>query len=98
VTVYEAGAYTPERLIQPRSDQEREIIAWLAAHRSGWSSTLVTYVPSRLIKGQDCELNFTRGACILNYRGGWFGAQTQVKRPIDEHDVPQVFDQPPPRH
>jgi hypothetical protein len=93
VTIYGNGTYSPERTLPSGSAQAQDVTTWVESHKSGWSPSLVTYVPYRLLRGEGFELNFQQKTCILNYRTGvgW----TQVMRAIDAGDVPPVFDRAP---
>ncbi len=91
VTVYEHGAYSPEHVFTADSAEGKQISAWIESHRSGWSLSIDSYAPYRLIRGEQFMLNFGRRLCILNYRGGLGNRWTQVTRQIEERDFPAVF-------
>lgn len=56
-----------ERALAAGSLAERSVSAWLAAHPDGWSSSLVTYAPDRVVRGEGFDLNvLPDGRCVLN--------------------------------
>jgi hypothetical protein len=91
ISVYENATYSAERILPADSAQAREVSAWVESHKDGWSPSVVTYVPFRLIRGEEFELNFQRKTCTLNYRTG--AGRTQVTRSIEDGNIPRVFDQ-----
>lgn len=92
VVVYDSGKPVSSRDVVPGSQEEQTITRWLQAHSEGWRRNLVTYAPARRIEGDDFNLNFTGGVCVLNYEVGpdrW----VQVSRPIKGDDtLRQIFE------
>ena len=85
--VTKAGEPTREVVLAPGSEDEREVVRWLAAHESGWKLDLNTYAPGRRIRGEMFDLNFYTTACVLNY-GKPGEDRIEVSRKIDPDDVP----------
>ena len=86
VTVYENGHPVAEREISAGSDEADLIVQWLAANRSGWTSTPATYAPHRLVSGDSFSLNFGEEQCVLNHGG------RQLYKKGDMSGLSQVFD------
>lgn len=82
IEVYESGKPTTSRQVVPGSQEEQIITRWLQTHAEGWRRNFVTYAPARRIKGENFDLNFSGGTCVLNYkvdRGRWVQVSRTVK-------------------
>lgn len=68
------------------SDQAELIAKWLDANKWGWTPSVVTYVPQRVIRGESFDLNFCEDRCVLTTRDGQFTkkADASVLAPIFE--------------
>ena len=93
VEVYEGGQTVFQRSIAAGSAEEHVVKAWLEKHSTGWQPTLITFVPSRRITGENFNLNFCGNDCVLNYAPDGKGAWIQLIRPIAADDpIPDVSD------
>jgi hypothetical protein len=88
VEVHAGGRLVGERAIAPGSPEERAVADWLAAHNSGWSRSIVSYAPGRLVRGAGFTLNLLPGGrCVLNYEPAGGGSWVQVERQASETEV-----------
>ncbi len=92
VEIYEGGKPVLDRPVVAGSAEERAVSSWLRSHADGWQLTLNTYAPGRSVRGENFNLNFVKGRCVLNYRANDKGDWVQVIRPIrDDEPIPNVF-------
>lgn len=92
IDVYRGGSPQFERAIARDSEEERAITAWLKRHKSKWHRTFDTVAPSRRIRGEGFDLNFSGRSCILNYRAGPNGRWVQMFCDLDKGDpIPKIF-------
>lgn len=84
-TVSERGQ-EPKLAIPVGSDEEQRIIQWLNDHNNGWSISFTTFAPTLSLRGSDFHLNITGSKCVLNYRGHFRNAWTQVVRDLTDDE------------
>lgn len=81
VEVYQGGQPTIERAVAAGSAEEKAVTDWLTVHRDGWSPSVVSYAPSRVVRGDGFNLNLLpNGLCVLNY--DLSGSPRQVTRSL----------------
>jgi hypothetical protein len=81
VEVHRGGQPVSERPLAAGSAEEKAVADWLAAHGDGWSLSLVTYAPNRVVRGDGFNLNLlSDGRCVLNY--DLSGSPRQVLRSV----------------
>jgi hypothetical protein len=91
--VYDGGHLKSERAIDPNSPEAKEFAEWLRGHKSGWTSTIATYAPTRLVEGDKFTFDFKGDWCVIGYRSGPF--DFQCRRLIDPHDpLPALLTSP----
>jgi hypothetical protein len=76
--IYSHGSPTQACVIAPGSPQFIQLEALLAANRSDWEPTPVTFVPSVQVTGAGFSINFLQDSAVVNYADG------QIK-----HSVPK---------
>ena len=92
IDVHKGGTPVFERAIARDSDEERAITGWFKGHKTKWHWTLDTVAPSRRVRGEGFDLNFSGRSCVLNYRTGPKGRWNQVVRDLDKGDpIPKIF-------
>jgi hypothetical protein len=88
VEVHAGGRLVTERAIAPGSPEERAVADWLAAHSSGWSPSIVSYAPTRVVRGAGFTLNLLpSGRCVLNYQPAGAEASVQVECQVSKTEV-----------
>ena len=70
--IYSHGSPTQACVIAPGSPQFIQLEALLAANRSNWEPTPVTFVPSVLVTGAGFSINFLQDSDVVSYADGQF--------------------------
>ena len=70
--IYGTGAPVKEQKIVPGTEKHNKLKEWVVNNKSGWASSMATYVPNVLVSGSGFSLNFRSKKVILNYKGGQF--------------------------
>ena len=92
IVIYDGGKIASERTIAADSSEAKALTDWVAQHSSGWSSSLATYAPVHVAKGDGFQLNFQHGRCILNYLDPKDGKWRQIVRRLGADEAePAVF-------
>lgn len=63
------GRQPRERRVFPPSREHEGLLAWAAQHKTGWSSSYVSYAPGILVSGTNFSLNIHPSGVILNIGG-----------------------------
>jgi len=85
---FRANRGSVEEIQIPKDSRvEAQIYEWLSANSKNWKTTLITYAPNKVIRGQNFDLNFLSHCVVLNFspRGSsrdW----RQYWKPSDEKD------------
>ena len=77
VATFRGGREVAMRNVSPPSREHELLSAWAALHKSGWSSSYVSYAPGTLVSGTNFSLNIHTSRVILNIGGHQY-----------EHDAP----------
>jgi hypothetical protein len=87
----EASMEGLDRTLAPRSPGAQAVAAWLAAHEGGWSPSLITYAPGRVVRGEGFNLNLLPGGlCVLNYGPIGSPAWQQVVRRVSAAEAEEL--------
>lgn len=78
ITTFSGGRQTGERRVSPPSREHERLLAWVAQHKTGWSSSYVTYAPGTLVSGTNFSLNIQPSRVILNIGGHQYEHDTQA--------------------
>ncbi len=89
VEVHAEGRLAEQWALVAGSPAERSVTAWLATHPDGWSSSLVTHAPGRVVRGKTFNLNLLPdGQCVLNY--GSADGPRQVTRQVSAAEADEL--------
>jgi|GEM_PF-2673994 len=69
ITTFSGGRQTGERRVSPPSRVHESLLVWAAQHKTGWSSSYVSYAPGTLVSGTNFSLNIHASGVILNIGG-----------------------------
>jgi hypothetical protein len=95
VIIYDGTNVASERAIAPDSPETKEFSEWLRKHRSGWTSSIVSFAPGgTTIEGDDYSVNFRGDYCIIGYKT-WLGYDSQCTRALDPNDEPSIISRRP---
>jgi hypothetical protein len=72
ITTFSGGRETGERSVSPPSREHERLAAWAKQHKSGWSSSYVSYAPGTLVSGTNFSLNIHTSRVILNIGGAQY--------------------------
>lgn len=77
IATFRGGREVAVRDVSPPSPEHELLAAWAAQHKTGWSSSHVSYAPGTLVSGTNFSLNIHTSRVILNIGGHQY-----------EHDAP----------
>jgi hypothetical protein len=90
VIVYDGTRVANEQTIAPDSPEAKEFSDWLRKHRSGWTSSIVSFAPGGVtVEGDDYSVNFRGDHCIIGYKK-WLGYDSQCTRALNPNDEPSI--------
>lgn len=67
VIVYHSGHEVETGVITKNSEAYKSIIKWIKDNRTGWQSTVATYVPELIVRGEGFQLNLRPKDAIFGY-------------------------------
>lgn len=70
--VYQQGSPVAECKLAPGTPNFQKLASWLSNNRTGWTSTLASYVPGVYITGSNFSINFLRTFVIVNSPEGQY--------------------------
>ena len=70
LVIYENGAPVKEEKIVQGTEKHKKLKEWVSNNKSGWVSSMATYVPNVLVSAGGLRFNFRPKEVIVNYKGG----------------------------